>query len=495
MRSFLPPVLWLFQVGLWLLLGAVSLHLLRLGAAAWRLPLSPPPRDPPPPSDKLPPVPIVTIQLPLYNEVHVAARAIHAACALAWPRDRLEVQVLDDSTDDTRGRVEQAAAAERARGIDVAVLRRPDRAGYKAGALAAGLPRARGAFLAVLDADAVPPPDFLLRLVPPLLADERLGFAQGRWSFDNQDRSLLTRLQALLLHGLMLVEQSLLSRRRLPLQFNGSGGVWRRTALEAAGGWLGAAGTAGTKVASVTEDLDLSYRARLCGYLGLLVPEVAVRTELPETMAAFRSQQKRWVRGGAEVLRAVLRRLRGGPEEVATMLAHLLRHARQPYLLLSALLLPAWLLGPYRSPLPFLPLLLVLHAALGVYYGAALRRLGRSPLPAFLLAPFLCALSLGMSLSLSAALLSGLLSGGRGGVFVRTPKTGGPEMGGARDRALRYLPDFDPLALAECAIGLGHAALAVVLLWRGAWGGALLCLFYVGGGFLSVGLGSLRRGA
>src|SRR5439155_9555082 len=266
-------------------------------------------------------------------------RVLRAACALDWPRDRLEVQALDDSDDDTRAIVDRVAAELRAAGCDVRVIRRASRAGFKAGNLASGLASARGEFIAVLDADHVPTPDLLRRVVPLLMEDAALGFAQARWSFDNQRRSLLTRVQALILDGLMLVEQARLSALARPLQFNGSGGVWRRAALEAAGGWL-------QGEASLTEDLDLSYRAQLAGFRGHLAAEVAVETELPSTMAAFRAQQARWVRGAGQVLRALARRLGSAANgDRVSMLAHLLRHARQPLLVAMILWLPASGLG------------------------------------------------------------------------------------------------------------------------------------------------------
>lgn len=494
--AFVPCLLWVLGVTLLLLLWGATVHLLRLGLAAWSCPKladDPGPSGPSGPSDpsglseSAGELPVVTVQLPMRNERHVAERVIRAACALSWPRNRLQIQVLDDSDDDTVGLVDAVCAELREQGHDISVLRRTERRGYKAGAMQAALATARGDFVAVLDADCVPPPDFLLRLVPPLLADPSLAFCQGRWSFDNEEHGLLTRLQALILHGLMVVEQDALSRAGLPMQFNGSGGVWRKAAVLAAGGWLPDGAHA-----SVTEDLDLSYRAALRGARGRHLPEVAVRTELPTSMAAFRAQQARWVRGAAEGVRSLFRRLLRGElaaHERLALLAHLSRHARQPLLVMVPIWLPlALLYAP--AHLPGLGLsLAALHLAIGCYYGAALHRLGRSPIEAFLLAPALVALSVGLSLALSAALLAGM--DGKPAEFVRTPKTGKQDPAAKpRGSASAYRPPRAPLSYVEIALGLFVCVCAGGLLRAGEPVAALGCLIWLAGGLLWVGVAS-----
>jgi len=483
----------LLLLGLWLLLLAASLHLLRLALWAWRpqagaSPLSAKAGSSAE-SDVL--LPAVTVQIPLHNERHVACRAIAAAAALDWPADRLEIQVLDDSDDDTRELVDAAVAGLVAAGRAASVIRRAHRSGYKAGALDEALPRASGEFIAVLDADFVPAPDFLRRLVPLFRQDSKLAFAQGRWSFLNEDENLLTRVQALILHGLMLVEQPYLTAHGRPVQFNGTGGVWRKSALVAAGGFRGGG------PASVTEDMDLSYRAYLLGYHGRHLPEVAIPTELPATMAAFRIQQQRWVRGGAQVLASLLSKLYGGKlpwRERLTLLAHLLRHIRQPYLSLSLLWMPAvalgWLRPTFSPPGGLAAVLSLLLGALVLYYGAALFRLGRSPVTALLLAPLLLPLSLGLSIGLSAALVRGLFGGRAAAEFVRTPKTGGKAT--PAQPSAGYQPRRDRLARLEVALGLLYLLLAGLALGRSevktALGLGLLCA----GGLLWVGLSTIR---
>jgi cellulose synthase/poly-beta-1,6-N-acetylglucosamine synthase-like glycosyltransferase len=483
-------LLGLLLLGLWLLLVAASLHVLRLGLWALRHPVE---DVQPPPIDEAA-LPKVTVQLPMRNERLVAARAIGAACALDWPRQRLQIQVLDDSdpTDETVRIVDAEVARHQLAGFDITVVRRPDRRSFKAGHLDFALPLASGDFVAVLDVDFVPAPDFLRRLLPVLVAQPELAFVQGRWSFLNESESLLLTVQALILHGLFLVEQSYLSAQKQPVQFNGSGGVWRTEALRRAGGFVG---PETNHAASVTEDLDLSYRVRLLGYQSLTLPSVAVPTELPERMAAFRSQQKRWVRGGAQVLRSLLGKLLAPGRslgERVTMLLHLLRHARQPYLALALLFLPLSPLGLVQTlfspPGGLLSAVLAVWLSVSVYYGAALRRLGRSALPALFLSPVVMALSMGLCVALTVELLRGVLTSRQVAEFVRTPKTGGQ-----KQKSGQYRPVFDRLARLEVILGVAYLGLAGLLLVRGEVLTALGFGVLIGSGLLWVGGGSLRK--
>src|SRR5258706_11786510 len=242
-----------------------------------------------PPPD--PPVwPLVTVQLPLYNERYVAERLLEAAGALDYPADRLEIQVLDDSTDDTAAIVAETAQRLRARGVNVIHVRRTDRTGFKAGALASGLASARGEFVAIFDADFVPPPDFLRRTIPHFV-DARVAVVQTRWGHLNRDFSLLTVAQSLGIDGHFGVEQAARCRGHLLLNFNGTAGVWRRTAIENAGGWAHD---------TLTEDLDLSYRAQLRHWRILYLPELVCPAELPVVISGFKSQQRRWAQGSIQ---------------------------------------------------------------------------------------------------------------------------------------------------------------------------------------------------
>ena len=247
--------------------------------------------------------PRVTVQLPLYNELYVARRLIDAVCRLDYPRDRLEIQVLDDSTDETAEIVRAEVARRRAAGFAIHHLRRAERTGFKAGALAAGLERTGGELIAVFDADFVPGPEFLKAAVP-YFADPRVGMVQGRWEHLNRDYSLLTRVQALLLDGHFVIEHAARNRAGCFFNFNGTAGVWRRAAIAAAGGW---------RHDTLTEDLDLSYRAQLAGWRFVYLPDLSVPAELPVDVGGFKSQQYRWAKGSIQTARKLLGRVLAAP--------------------------------------------------------------------------------------------------------------------------------------------------------------------------------------
>jgi hypothetical protein len=456
-------------------LAVYALHRLWLVRLAWRAPRT---GAAPLPAE----LPVVTVQLPLYNERFVAARLIDAACALDWPSDRLEVQVLDDSTDDTGQICAERVAAWQARGIDVVHLRRADRAGYKAGALDAGLARARGELVLVLDADFVPAPD-LLRRTAGHFADPAVGMVQARWEHLNRASGPLTEVQALLLDGHFAVEQAARAASGRFFNFNGTAGIWRRTAIFAAGGW---------QHDTLTEDLDLSYRALLAGWRFVYLLAEAVPGELPADMSGFKSQQFRWAKGSVQVARkllpAVLRaRL---PLKVKLEAALHLTH-NVPYLLTALLALVAvpalvWA-EPAAAVTPALDVALAGGATLvtALYLVTAERAIGgRRPAAALLRLPALLAVTAGISLSQSRAVLEG--AAGHPSEFVRTPKTG--EVGRRRAGGYRARAGLWPL------LELGAALYLAVGLWQALAAGRyaaapILALF--GFGFAVVGLSSL----
>jgi cellulose synthase/poly-beta-1,6-N-acetylglucosamine synthase-like glycosyltransferase len=248
----------------------------------------------PPPVDDWP---VVTIQLPIFNEMYVVDRLLDAVATIDYPRDRLEIQVLDDSTDETCDIARLAVRRLAQRGFDIAYLHREDRTGYKAGALEAGMAAARGEFIAIFDADFVPPADFLRRTVPYFSTDDRLAVVQARWGHLNRDYSLLTQIQAVLLDGHFVLEHGARNRSGCFFNFNGTAGVWRREAIADAGGW---------QHDTLTEDLDLSYRAQLRGWRFLFVPNLVTPAEVPVEMNAFKSQQHRWAKGSIQTCRKLL---------------------------------------------------------------------------------------------------------------------------------------------------------------------------------------------
>ncbi|HYC78686.1 MAG TPA: glycosyltransferase, partial [Planctomycetota bacterium] len=229
-------------------------------------------------------LPGVVVQLPLFNEQYVVEGLLDAVCRLDYPRDRLQIQVLDDSVDETRGIASSACAAWRARGLDVSYIHRADRSGYKAGALENGLKTAKFGLVAIFDADFRPEPDFLRRAVHHF-SDERVAVVQGRWGHLNGEDSLLTRVQTIMLDGHFLVEHPARNRSGKFFNFNGTAGLWRIAAIHDAGGW---------HHETLTEDLDLSYRAQLKGWRFVYDPELICPAELPVEMNAFKSQQHRW---------------------------------------------------------------------------------------------------------------------------------------------------------------------------------------------------------
>src|SRR6266516_1427355 len=254
-------------------------------------------RDKEPRADAPPnPLPVVTIQLPLYNEMYVADRLIESVCAIAYSPALLEIQVLDDSTDETQSIAELAVRRYAVQGIDIKYYHRANRTGFKAGALEAGLKLARGEFIAIFDADFIPAPDFLDRLMPHF-TDPQVGMVQARWGHINQDYTLLTKIQSILLDGHFVLEHGGRNRSGRFFNFNGTAGAWRRTAIDDAGGW---------PHDTLTEDLDLSYRAQLRGWRFVFVPELIAPAEVPVEMNAFKSQQHRWAKGSIQTCRKLL---------------------------------------------------------------------------------------------------------------------------------------------------------------------------------------------
>jgi cellulose synthase/poly-beta-1,6-N-acetylglucosamine synthase-like glycosyltransferase len=358
------------------------------------------------------------VQLPLFNERFVARRLVDAVAQLDYPMDKLEIQVLDDSDDDTRELVDERSSYWQSRGLDVKVLRRTGRAGFKAGALQKGLMHMKGDFVAIFDADFVPPTDFLRRTIP-YFADNKVGMVQARWSFLNSQHCWLTRIQSLLLGQHFIVEHFVRFRKGLFFNFNGTAGVWRREAIESSGGW---------QDDTVTEDLDLSYRAELLGWRFVYLNELPVPSELPANLSSFRSQQQRWAKGSVQTARKLLPRLLKSELPLAIKFeaaAHLLSNlcwllAAVVTLTLYATITWRVSIGPYQMLRLDLPLFTGTSFALFVYFVAyELRQNKRPSLGSLLLLP---PLTIGIAPAIALSVIRGLLS--RGGNFIRTPKFG-----------------------------------------------------------------------
>ncbi len=381
-------------------------------------------------------LPSVTVQLPLYNERFVVERLLDRVVALRYPRDRIEIQVLDDSTDDTVALAAARIAHFRAQGVDIRHLRRRGREGFKAGALRHGLASARGDLIAVFDADFMPDPDFLLATVRHF-SDPRIGMVQTRWSHANRDDGLLTQVQGLMLDTHLTVEQVGRSRLGCFINFNGTAGVWRAAAIRDAGNWSDA---------TLTEDLDLSYRAQLRGWRFLYLDEIMASGELPDNMRGFRSQQFRWTKGGAQtaahLLPLVLRSKLGWRAKLHAC-AHLLETSvYMVFLLLVLSTVPMAALEIEEIDVSWtipLALFAMSMSALVFVYLAPCRAMVTSAAGT---ARFLCLWSAFIVVSTGLAVHNSLAAIGgwrrRGGEFVRTPKRGDASAGSWR--ATAYLP-------------------------------------------------------
>ncbi|HEX8656002.1 MAG TPA: cellulose synthase family protein [Hymenobacter sp.] len=397
-----------FSVGQW--------QLTRLARRAYAAPPLPPPPEPAV-------WPRVTVQLPLYNEQNVVERVIDAAAALDYPPERLHIQVLDDSTDATVALAAARVAYYTAQGQHLSHVRRPTREGYKAGALRHGLECTDGEFIAIFDADFVPAPDFLRRTIPFFLQDNNVGVVQTRWGHLNRNESLLTRLQAFGLDAHFLVEQVGRTFGGFFINFNGTGGVWRRRCIADAGGW---------HTDTLTEDLDLSYRAQLRGWRFVYRPEIVAPAELPAAMDALKSQQFRWTKGAAETARKHLGALWRSAQPLAVKLQatfHLLNSSVYVVILLMAgLSVPlVFVREHYREyQLVFrLASVFLLGFAPLVYYYYTAWQLAQPAgqtrrYPGF----FLLFLAVSMGLALHNARAVALGWWGRRTPFVRTPKAG-----------------------------------------------------------------------
>ncbi|MCP4249609.1 MAG: glycosyltransferase [bacterium] len=370
-------------------------------------------------------LPRVTVQLPMYNELYVARRIIERACAIDYPRELLQIQVLDDSTDETVDIARQTVAELQRAGHDVVYLHRQDRSGFKAGALEAGLATATGEFVCIFDADFLPPPGILHQTIHHF-TDQRVGMVQARWEHINRDHSLLTKTQAVLLDGHFVIEHGARNRSGRFMSFNGTAGLWRISCIRDAGGW---------QHDTLTEDLDLSYRAQLKGWKFVFLPDIRAAAELPPEMDAFKAQQYRWAKGGAQTCRKLLPKVlrsRVGWRIKWEAFFHLTSCTVYLYMLLLMLpLFPIFYLklvngarheASMMGLLIDISLFLVATCSASSFYACSQRELLRTWPDSLKYLPFLMALGVGIAMNNSRAAVSGFC--GRASEFVRTPKFG-----------------------------------------------------------------------
>jgi len=367
-------------------------------------------------------VPFITIQLPIFNELYVTERLIDNIVEFDYPKDRYEIHVLDDSTDETIEISRRKVTEYKAKGYNIDLIQRPDRKGYKAGALKYGMQYAKGEFIAIFDADFLPNPDFLKKTIP-YFKNEKVGVVQTRWEHINENYSLITRLQAFQLNVHFTVEQKGRDAGDYLLQFNGTAGVWRRETIDSAGGW---------EADTLTEDLDLSYRAQLKGWKIVFREDIGSPAELPAEMNGLKSQQFRWMKGGAETAKKML------PTVWASEIPLSKKIHASTHLLSSSVFLCVFVMGVFSVPILFFinPLgieshyfgvfLLSLISIIVVYYVANVDQEWKEGNKLWLVMKFIfifpvfLALSMGLSLHNSIAVIQGYL--GRKSAFIRTPK-------------------------------------------------------------------------
>ena len=363
--------------------------------------------------------PNVTVQLPIYNEQYVIERLIEAVAQFDYPRELLEIQVLDDSTDETIEVARNCVEKHRGLGVPIKLIHRDNRAGFKAGALQEGLQSAMGEFVAIFDADFIPPADFLRKTVP-YFADAKLAMVQTRWSYVNRGYSALTEVEAILLDGHFAIEHSSRYRTGLFFNFNGTAGIWRREAIEDAGGW---------EHDTLTEDTDLSYRAQMRGWHFLYLPEIDCPSELPVEMNAFKAQQARWAKGLMQTAKKILPRVMRAdvPASVkAEAFFHLTANISYPLMVfLSIILLPAMIVrfyqGWFQVVLIDLPLFLASTCSISSFYLTAERTLyPETWTRTFRYLPLVMAVGIGLSVRNALAVVEALF--GVKSDFVRTPK-------------------------------------------------------------------------
>ncbi len=363
-------------------------------------------------------LPAVTVQLPVYNEMYVVERLIDAVAALDYPAELLNIQVLDDSTDETAGIARSRVEYYAARGVDIVYLHRSERSGFKAGALQNGLATAAGELIAVFDADFIPSRAFLRQLVP-YFSDDRVGMVQSRWGHVNRDYCMLTRLQAMFLDGHFILEHTARNRSGRFFNFNGTAGIWRRACIDAAGGW---------RCATLTEDLDLSYRAQAGGWKFVFVPDVVTPAEIPVDVLSFKSQQHRWAKGGLQTARLILPKLLKSSLPLRVKIEaffHLTANANYLLLILLALLtypaLVTRIVMGWRGLLVVDMVCFVFSVLpITVFYLVSQRAAGENVLQRLPCIPLLMVLGIGLGVNNGSAVMEAL--SGRTSEFIRTPK-------------------------------------------------------------------------
>lgn len=432
-------------------------------------------------------LPRVTVQIPAYNEMYVIERIIDAVCSFEYPSDRLDIQVLDDSTDETQRIARDAVERQRSLGLDISYIHRDDRRGFKAGALENGLRTAKGEFVAIFDADFVPQPDFIQKAIH-YFTDPRVGMVQARWEHLNRDYSFLTRTQAIFLDGHFILESFTRFLSGRFFNFNGTAGILRKKTIEDAGGW---------EHDTLTEDLDLSYRAQMKGWKFVFVPQLSVPAELPVEINAFKSQQCRWAKGAMQTCKKTLAKvLRGDfdPGEKLETWYHLTGNLTYPLMvLLSLVLFPALIIrynqGLFELLCIDLPLFILSFSSVSTFYITSQKALHRDWLKRIIYLPGLMAVGIGMTIPGSKAVLEGAF--GLKSPFVRTPKFS-VEGNKGEWMSKKYRCNIGFLTVIEIAFGIYYTFVTIYAFNLGIYG-VIPFLVLFQWGYLYTGIWALAQ--
>jgi cellulose synthase/poly-beta-1,6-N-acetylglucosamine synthase-like glycosyltransferase len=431
--------------------------------------------------------PRVTIQLPIFNERYVIERLIEAVSRFDYPRDLLDIQVLDDSTDETQQVASVCVASFAAQGLPITYIHRTNRQGFKAGALENGLRTAQGELVCIFDADFLPEPDFLRRTIP-YFQNPAIGMVQTRWTYLNRDYSLLTQVETILLDGHFVVEHGARSRRGTFFNFNGTAGVWRRQAIDEAGGW---------QHDTLTEDTDLSYRAQLKGWKFLYLPDIECASELPIDMNGFKAQQARWAKGLMQTAKKILPQVFASEAPFyikAEAFFHLTANISYPLMvLLSTMLLPAMIVRFYQGWVQMLvidlPLFLASTCSISSFYLVAQKELRpKSWWRTILYMPFVMATGIGISVRNAQAVIEAII--GKKSEFARTPKY---KIEGKRDTFVtkKYRNKAGWMPYAEVFLGIYFAFTVLYAVLNENYATVPFLLLFVWGylytGFMSLG--------
>ena len=428
--------------------------------------------------------PMVTVQLAVFNEMNVVERLMDHVVRMDWPKDKLEIQVLDDSTDETVKVAQAVCEKYRNLGFDVAYIHRDDRTGFKAGALNNGLKIAKGEFVAMFDADFIPTEDFLRQAVPHF-ADDQIAFVQGCWDHLNRDFNLLTQVQAILLDGHFVFEHTARNRSKAFFNFSGTAGMWRVSAIADAGGW---------QHDTITEDADLSYRAQLKGWRGVYLKDCVVPAELPVEVNAFKSQQHRWAKGNAQVIRKLMKTILLSKESLHTKAEcwfHLTANCNYMLMVILAIIMVPCMILRAGTPAKVLiltdaPFFLLNAVSVGLYFGLSQREVSNNKdwTKRLKYIPGLMSLGIGLALNQAKAVLEGFFTNDI--EFKRTPKLGMDAAGNAASKRAYKVPK-SLITFLEAGFGVYYFAALLAAIYFRKWASVpFLWLFFSGFAYMSV---------